>query len=59
MTVQTLWLALEEAMTAGVEFPNVVFIYNAADHPACHVNIPCEWAPLGTTQGQRFTVLDL
>lgn len=40
--VQTLWLALEEAMAAGVVFPDVLFIYNAADHPACNLHISCE-----------------
>ena len=31
--LQSLWLALEEAMESGIQFPDVLFLYNALDHP--------------------------
>eukprot|EP00983_Pelagomonas_calceolata_P093795 1157816-Pelagomonas_calceolata.AAC.3 len=31
--MQSMWLALEEAMEAGMQFPDVLFLYNGGDQP--------------------------
>ncbi|KAF5843270.1 hypothetical protein DUNSADRAFT_72 [Dunaliella salina] len=36
-----MWLALEEAIEAGVQFPDVMFLYNGGDQPMCNKYYPC------------------
>lgn len=34
----SLWLAIEDAVNYGVKMPDLMFIFNTADHPLCFVN---------------------
>jgi len=42
LALRSLWLALDEAMAAGVRFPDVVFLYNTGDQPMCNKFYRCE-----------------
>lgn len=41
-SLMSFWLGLEEAMQQGVQFPDVLFIFNGGDQPWCNKYYACE-----------------